>query len=85
MLACGQPYVGPQRGPLMAYRLGVAKHRVEPDLPPRPPGVIFRSRLTATGAGAPDTPPPFTQIAHTGRWRVFVACGDLDTLVSRNS
>ena len=45
VLACGRPYVGRLRGPLMAYRIGVAKHVVEPDDPPRPPGMVFRSAL----------------------------------------
>ena len=35
VLACGRPFVGRLRGPLMAYRIGVAKHVVEPDDPPR--------------------------------------------------
>ena len=84
VLACGQPYVG-QHGPLMAYQLGVAKHRVEPDLPPRPPGVIFRSRLTAASdTVAPAAPPVFTEIAHNGRWRVLAACRGLHTLALRD-
>ena len=31
VLACGRPYVGPYRGPLMAYALRVTKRTVEPD------------------------------------------------------
>lgn len=50
VLACGTPYVAPLRGPLMAYRLDVPKHVVEPDLPPRPPGVVFQWR------GSPEAP-----------------------------
>ena len=74
VLACGRPYVGPLRGPLMAYRIGVAKHRVEPDDPPRPPGVVFRSALHPRAAPAPATPPQFAEVARTGTWQVLSAC-----------
>jgi hypothetical protein len=75
VLRCGTPYVGPLRGPLMAYRLHVHKAAVEPDLPPRPPGVLFRSPL---GEGAPVTParpPAFARVARTARWEVGATCG----------
>ena len=75
VLACGRPYVGRLRGPLMAYRMGVAKHLVEPDEPPRPPGVIFRSALTRSARPAPAAPARFAEIARAGTWRVFAACG----------
>jgi hypothetical protein len=75
VLACGRPYVGPLRGPLMAYRLGVAKHVVEPDDPPRPPGVVFRSALSATAQPAPRAPPRFAETARAGAWHVLAACG----------
>jgi hypothetical protein len=75
VLACGRPYVGPLRGPLMAYRLGVAKHVVEPDDPPRAPGVVFRSALSATAPPAPGAPPPFAETARAGAWEVLAACG----------
>jgi hypothetical protein len=74
VLACGRPYVGRLRGPLMAYRLHVAKRVVEPDDPPRAPGVVFRSRLTADSAPAPGTSADFSEIAHAGSWRVLAAC-----------
>jgi hypothetical protein len=74
VLACGRPYVGPLRGPLMAYRLDVAKHVVEPDDPPRAPGVVFRSALTATAAPAPEVPPRFAETARAGAWQVLAAC-----------
>jgi hypothetical protein len=74
VLACGRPYVGPLRGPLMAYRLDVAKHVVEPDEPPRAPGVVFRSALNATAAPAPDAPARFAQTARAGAWQVLAAC-----------
>src|SRR5918993_753921 len=70
VLACGQPYVGPIRGPLMAYRLQVPKHSVEPDLPPRPPGVAFRSRRTAHLRIEPEASPGFRTVARTERWEV---------------
>jgi hypothetical protein len=75
VLACGRPYVGPLRGPLMAYRMGVAKHRVEPDDPPRPPGVVFRSALHPSSEPAPDVPAQFSEVARTGTWQVLAACG----------
>ena len=59
VLACGRPYVGRYRGPLMAYALDVTKRTVEPDAAPRAPGVVFRARLTAASAPAPDAGPPF--------------------------
>ena len=74
ILACGTPYVGAQRGPLMAYRLAVAKYVVEPDLPPRPAGVVFRSRLTAASKVAPSAPPAFAPLARRGPWAVLAAC-----------
>ena len=74
VLACGRPYVGRMRGPLMAYRLGVAKHVVEPDEPPRAPGIVFRSALAAGSAPAPASPSPFTQVARVGTWSVLAAC-----------
>jgi hypothetical protein len=74
VLACGRPYVGPLRGPLLAYRLGVAKRAVEPDESPRAPGVIFRSALSPTARPAPAAPPRFAEVARTGTWQVLAAC-----------
>ena len=53
VLACGRPYVGRLRGPLMAYRMDVEKRVIEPDEPPRAPGIVFRSRLHAGRPRAP--------------------------------
>jgi hypothetical protein len=75
VLACGTPYVGPLRGPLMAYRLDVAKRAVEPDAPPREPGVVFRSALRPSALPAPEAPAGFAEIAHVGSWHVLAACG----------
>jgi len=74
ILACGTPYVGPQRGPLMAYHLRVPKHAVEPDDPPRPPGTVFRASLTATSAAAPRAPAGFETAARAGTWQVLARC-----------
>ena len=75
VLACGRPYVGRLRGPLMAYRLGVSKHVVEPDDPPRPPGMVFRSALHDASAPAPAAPWQFfAEIARAGSWQVLAAC-----------
>jgi hypothetical protein len=71
LLACGRPYVGRLRGPLLAYRLDVEKRRVGFD--PRPPGVVFRSRLRVD---APIEPAAngFRLRARTGHWEVVVRC-----------
>ena len=74
ILACGTPYVGPQRGPLMAYHLRVPKHAVEPDDPPRPPGTVFRASLTAISAAAPRAPAGFETAARAGTWQVLARC-----------
>jgi len=75
VLACGRPYVGPYRGPLMAYRLDVPKAAVEPDAPPRAPGVAFMSALTAHAAPTPHAPPGARTVARSRLWRVRAACG----------
>src|SRR5829696_7427317 len=76
VLACGRPFVGRLRGPLMAYRMDVAKRVVEPDEPPRPPGMVFRSALSSAERPAPSPPPQFTEVARTGTWQVLAACDD---------
>jgi hypothetical protein len=72
VLACGRPYVGRYRGPLMAYALRVEKRVV--GFAPRAPGVVFRSRLTAGARPAPGAPPVFAPAARAGRWLVLLAC-----------
>ena len=74
VLACGRPYVGRLRGPLMAYALDVTKRTVEPDAAPRAPGVVFRARLTAGARPAPDAGPPFRPAARVGEWQVLRSC-----------
>lgn len=74
VLVCGQPYVGPYRGPLIAHHLGLPRHRVEPDRPPQSPGVVFRSALTPGAAPAPAVPPGFREVLRNGRWQVFARC-----------
>ncbi|MDP9019817.1 MAG: hypothetical protein M3N25_03280 [Actinomycetota bacterium] len=74
VLGCGVPYVGPLRGPLAAYRLGVAKHVVEPDAVPQAPGVVFRSRLTPGVSPAPAVPAGFRRVADAGAWQVYSSC-----------
>jgi hypothetical protein len=74
VLRCGQTYVGPLRGPLMAYRLDVPKRAVEPDAPPRPPGVVFRTRLDRGAAPMPALGPGFERVARTGVWETWRAC-----------
>jgi hypothetical protein len=74
VLECGRPFVGRLRGPLMAYRMDVAKRVVEPDEPPRPPGMVFRSALSSAARAAPAAPPQFTEVARIGTWQVLGAC-----------
>ena len=74
VLACGRPYVGRLRGPLMAYALDVTKRTVEPDAAPRAPGVVFRARLTDGARPAPDAGPPFRPAARVGEWQVLRSC-----------
>jgi hypothetical protein len=72
LLACGRPYVGELRGPLLAYHLDVEKQRVA--FVPRPPGVAFRSRLSEAAPVEPITPPSFTPRARVPLWEVRSAC-----------
>ncbi|CAN5230005.1 hypothetical protein BH24ACT1_BH24ACT1_12400 [soil metagenome] len=74
VLACGRTYVGPLRGPLLAYHLGVAKHVVDPDRQPQAPGVVFRSALHSGGVAVPSVPPGFRQVDQVGPWQVYTAC-----------
>jgi hypothetical protein len=73
-LACGTVYVGPVRGPLMAYMLDVPKHTVEPDRAPRPPGVAFRSRRTPRLPVEPSAAAGFGRVARTELWDVSRSC-----------
>ena len=72
LLACGRPYVGELRGPLLAYHLDVEKQRVA--FVPRPPGVAFLSRLSADAPVEPRTGPAFTPRARVALWEVREAC-----------
>jgi len=72
VLACGRPYVGELRGPLLAYHLRVEKRRV--GFVPAAPGAVFRSRLHPAAAPEPATGPPFATAVREGRWEVRVAC-----------
>jgi hypothetical protein len=74
VLACGRPYVGPLRGPLMAYKLDVHKRVVEPDDPPRAPGFVFRSKLNEDDPAQPAIPAGFEQVARNGHWRIARSC-----------
>jgi hypothetical protein len=74
VLACGRPYVGRLRGPLMAYRLHVHKRWVEPDERPRAPGVVFRSALADGEPLTPGVPNGFAMVARSGVWEVWGAC-----------
>jgi hypothetical protein len=74
VLSCGTPYVGPYRGTLAAYRLDVAKRVVEPDSPPRPPGVVLSSRLRADSPVAPRAPEGFARMGAGPAWTVLADC-----------
>jgi hypothetical protein len=73
-LACGRVFVGPFRGPLMAYRLEVPKRTVEPDFEPVAPGTVFRSRRAEGLALEPAVGSGWTRVAVTPRWDVLRAC-----------
>jgi len=72
ILACGRPYVGDLRGPLLAYHLEVEKRRVA--FVPAPPGAVFRSRMNAGDEVEPAAGPPFVRRARAGRWELRAAC-----------
>jgi hypothetical protein len=72
LLACGRPYVGDLRGPLLAYHLEVEKQRVA--FEPRPPGTVFRSRIAADAPVEPAAGPAFEPRARVGKWEVRVGC-----------
>jgi hypothetical protein len=74
ILGCGTPYVGPLRGPVAAYALNVEKQRIEPDDPPRPPGTVFQTRLSATSDPQPAIPDAFSLVAEHGIVSVFSTC-----------
>ena len=73
LLACGRPYVGDLRGPLLAYHLDVEKQRVA--FVPRPPGAAFLSRIAEDAPVEPTTPPvvhdPGARAAVGGAHRVL--------------
>jgi hypothetical protein len=72
LLACGRPYVGDLRGPLLAYHLDVEKQRVA--FVPRPPGAAFLSRIAVGAPVEPVTGPAFTPRARVRLWEVRDAC-----------
>jgi hypothetical protein len=72
LLACGRPYVGDLRGPLLAYHLDVEKQRVA--FVPRPPGAAFLSRLSADAPVEPVTGPAFTPRVRVRLWEVRATC-----------
>ena len=76
LLACGTPYVGRFRGPLVAYHLDVAKRVVAPEVPPQRPGVVLRSRNTREAAAVPASPAGFVPVAANSSWSVDAACRD---------
>jgi hypothetical protein len=71
ILACGRPYVGDLRGPLLAYHLDVEKRRVA--FAPVPPGTVFVSRLRP-GAAPEPAAAGFRLRAEAGRWQLRVRC-----------
>jgi hypothetical protein len=72
LLACGRPYVGDLRGPLLAYHLDVEKRRVA--FVPRAPGAAFLSRISEEAPVEPATPPSFTFRSRVPLWEVRTAC-----------
>jgi hypothetical protein len=72
ILACGRPYVGNLRGPLLAYHLDVEKQRVA--FVPRPPGTVFVSRIAEDAPLEPVTSPAFTPWTRAGLWELRRSC-----------
>lgn len=74
LLRCGPPYVGPYRGPMLAWTLGI--HKAQVGFVPRRPGVAFRSRLGPDSEMAPAPPPGGPGFARrTTLWRIEGVCG----------
>lgn len=67
VLACGTVYTVRFRGPQLAYHLDIARRDVEPDAPPRPPGVVFADGTSPGAAG-------FALVGRTGGWTIRRAC-----------
>lgn len=74
LLACGTPYAGRYRFPAVAWRLRVPISEVA--LEPSAPGVVLRSRLTATSGSEPDPPAGFSLLADGGEWDVLASCAE---------
>lgn len=72
LLACGRPYVGDLRGPLLAYHLEVEKRLVA--FVPQPPGVVFLSRIGRGAPVEPPTGPEFAPRARAGLWELRTTC-----------
>ena len=74
--ACGRPWVGRFRAPVLAWTLGVHKARV--GLEPGASGVLFRSRLHPTAPLEPPVPAGFRRAtgpaSTTDGWEVWRAC-----------
>jgi hypothetical protein len=74
ILACGRPYVGRLRGPMLAYALDVHRSRIEPDRAPAAPGTAFRSALRDGGPVRPQAPPGWPVAARRGAWELRARC-----------
>jgi len=74
LVRCGPPYVGPYRGPMLAWALGLHKARI--GFEPSRPGVAFRSRLGPDSTIAPAAPAGGSRpSARTALWRIEGVCG----------
>jgi hypothetical protein len=78
VLRCGTAYVGPLRGPLLAYRLDIAKEDVEPDARPAPPGTVFRSQRLQALPAEPE-PAGLAPVGRSGPWEVRQRCQPADS------
>lgn len=68
---CGRPHVGPYRGPMLAWALGV--HKADVAFTPARAGVTFRSRLTAASRVEPSAAPADWRV-RTARWEIAGSC-----------
>ena len=69
---CGTAYTGPFQVPRVAWLLHL--HVGDPELLPRPPGVVLQSPLVPRSPPVPMRTGKFHLVAHAGLWRVYTAC-----------
>ncbi|HEY8584099.1 MAG TPA: hypothetical protein VIL49_14185 [Capillimicrobium sp.] len=72
LLRRGEPVVGPLRGPMLAYALGIEKRRVAFVAPAGRPAVLFASRRTPTAPVEPVAPSAYRPLRRTPTWTILI-------------